>query len=497
MAIKLRVISDHYRALGEQRSRVFGVNGGTIGRAPDNDWVLPDPSRVVSGHHCEIEYRGGAYWLKDTSTNGVFVNDSEEPASAGGPLALRDGDRLRIGDYELIVSVDSRIDFLPAAAEEHSAALHLDQHIGADLDVNSLLGPRTEDSGEFQPRTVFGMTVPVSARPIHRPPPPPEPETEPEPPASTGTPYRESRRQSAPTPRPATATQPMPPMPPVTPVTPVPPARAQEIPSPSAVSAAPVSPPPPPPTPAAAGGNDWALRTRAITRQELADAMARRQGRIEAKQQAQPFHQQATTWSDLRSAVQAFCRGAGIDPAALSAEAQSMLPLIAGQLLREAVVGLNDLAQSRAQANPAGAVTQPGGSNPLRTSTSVEQALIRLLESHGRLYGGPVDALRDVLQDAKDHEAAMTAGMQAGLETVLDQLSPTSVADQFEQGRARTLAPGQDPRPRYWEHYAEFYRVITQNRGDGLPHSFTEAFARAYAASRDELRSRRRDRDGD
>ena len=45
MAIKLRVISDHYRELGENRSRVFGVNGGTIGRAPDNDWVLPDPGR--------------------------------------------------------------------------------------------------------------------------------------------------------------------------------------------------------------------------------------------------------------------------------------------------------------------------------------------------------------------------------------------------------------------------------------------------------------------
>jgi type VI secretion system protein len=60
MAIKLRVISDHYRELGEQRSRVFGVNGGSIGRAPDNDWVLPDPGRVVSGHHCEIEYRGGS-----------------------------------------------------------------------------------------------------------------------------------------------------------------------------------------------------------------------------------------------------------------------------------------------------------------------------------------------------------------------------------------------------------------------------------------------------
>ena len=165
MAIKLRVISDHYRELGEQRSRVFGVNGGTIGRAPDNDWVLPDPKRVVSGHHCEIEYRNGAYWIKDTSTNGVFVNDAEDPVSVTGPIALHDGDRLRIGDYDVVVSVDARIDFLPAASEEHSAAKHLDEHIGADLDMDSLLAPRApEDSGSISVRNVFGIKLPREFR---------------------------------------------------------------------------------------------------------------------------------------------------------------------------------------------------------------------------------------------------------------------------------------------------------------------------------------------
>ena len=464
MAIKLRVISDHYRMLGEQRSRVFGVNGGTIGRSADNDWVLPDPARVVSGHHCEIEYRGGTYWLKDTSTNGVFVNDAEEPASVAGPLALRDGDRLRIGDYELVVSVDSRIDFLPAAAEEHSAAKHLDRHIGADLDVDSLLTPRTEDSGAFQARNAFGLTVPVKPRPIHRPPPETRGEPEPEPPASTGTPAGLARPVRAPVAAPAPALE-----------------SARTAPSPAV---------------ARAGGNpEWAMRTRALTREELADAMARRQSRIDARQQVQPFHQQAAAWSDLRTATQAFCRGAGIDPAALSAEAQSMLPLVAGQLLREVVVGLSDLAQSRAKETPAGATPQAAGSNPLRTSTDVEQALVRLFESHGRLYGGPVEALRDVLQDVKDHEAAMRTAMRTGLETLIGQLSPTNVADQFEHGRARTLAPGQDPRPKYWEHYAEFHRVVTQNRGDGLPHSFAEAYARSYASAREELRAKRRERD--
>jgi type VI secretion system protein ImpI len=363
----------------------------------------------------------------------------------------------------VVVSVDSRIDFLPAASEEHSAAKHLDEHIGADLDMDSLLSPRTDDSGAFQARGVFGMTVPIEARPIHRPPSARPVETEPEPPASTGTPYREAR----PAPGPAPEARPKP-------------------------------NPPPAPATSAVGGPDWAMRTRAITRQELADAMARRQSRIEARQQVQPFHQQATTWTDLKSAVQAFCRGAGIDPSALSAEAQSMLPLVAGQLLREAVVGLNDLAQSRSKSATVAPAAQPTGSNPLRTSSSVEQALVRLFESHGRLYGGPVDALRDVLQEAKDHEAAVQAGMQAGLDAVLGQLSPSSVADQFEQGRARTLAPGQDPRPKYWDHYAEFYRVITQGAGgDSLPIPFTEAFARAYGAAREELRAKRRERDTD
>jgi predicted component of type VI protein secretion system len=173
-----------------------------------------------------------------------------------------------------------------------------------------------------------------------------------------------------------------------------------------------------------------------------------------------------------------------------------MLPLVAGQLLREAVVGLNDLAQTRAKVGAAAQASQPNGSNPLRTSSSVEQALIRLFESHGRLYGGPVDALRDVLQDAKDHETAAQAATQAGLDELVGQLSPTSVADQFEQTRARTLVPGQDPRAKYWEHYTEFFRVITQNRGEGPPLVYTDAYAKVYAQTRDDLRARRRDRDG-
>lgn len=457
MAIKLRVISDQYRELGEHRARVFGVNGGTIGRAPDNDWVLPDPKRLVSGHHCEITYRGGSYWLKDTSTNGVYVNDAEEPVSSGSPVPLQDGDRLRLGDYEVIVGIDERMDFLPSAAEQRSAEQHMDSGvISAKLDVNSLFVRRDPaESGSISIHNAFGIKLGKSGAEIPLEPPPNPPSTRPRPEAVVAL-----AEPAAPAPAPA--------------------------------ASAPAEPTPLAPT------ADWALKTRAITRQELADALARRQSRLEARPQTLPFHQQATTWEDLRGAVQAFCRGAGIDPASLSPEAQSMLPLLAGQLLREAVVGLNDLQLARQAATPSAAsagAASVSASNPLRTSSSVEQALQRLFESHGRLYGGPVDALREVLQEVRDHEAAMNAAIRAGTQALLEQLSPGNVADQFEQGRARTLAPGQDPRPRYWEYYAEFYRVIAQSASDGVPHPFAEAFAKAYEETRAGLRTKRKGRE--
>lgn len=111
MALKLRVISDHYKALGKRSSRLFGVTGGKIGRAQDNDWILPDPDRYVSSHHCKVDFRAGRWMLEDTSTNGVFINGSDTPASVAGAYTLQDGDRLRLGDYEVLVSIDERNDF--------------------------------------------------------------------------------------------------------------------------------------------------------------------------------------------------------------------------------------------------------------------------------------------------------------------------------------------------------------------------------------------------
>jgi predicted component of type VI protein secretion system len=106
MPLKLTITSTHKDLMGDDHYREFRASGGTIGRALENDWILPDRDRFISGRHATIDFRSGAYYLADTSTNGVYINDEEEPIGRRHPRRLFDGDRLRMGDFLISVSVD-------------------------------------------------------------------------------------------------------------------------------------------------------------------------------------------------------------------------------------------------------------------------------------------------------------------------------------------------------------------------------------------------------
>jgi Mrp family chromosome partitioning ATPase/pSer/pThr/pTyr-binding forkhead associated (FHA) protein len=108
MALELLILKDPCREISKHRVRAFGEHGGEIGRAPDSFWVLPDPKGYVSSHHCSITYRDGVYWLRDSSRNGVFLNGSRVPLGFGNEVPLRNDDRLRIAEYEVVVRLDKR-----------------------------------------------------------------------------------------------------------------------------------------------------------------------------------------------------------------------------------------------------------------------------------------------------------------------------------------------------------------------------------------------------
>jgi type VI secretion system protein len=172
MTLRLRVVSDQRRSLGDRSSIVFTVDGGTIGRSADNDWVLPDPLRYVSAHHARVQFRSGRFYLQDLSTNGVFVNDETEPLSRRGSdgYALRNGDVIRVGDYQIVVALDAdnepRHDDTGAAAVPTSIhALHThgraaQTDIGAMLNLDDLLIPDNTPTGEqMLPVNAYGQAI--------------------------------------------------------------------------------------------------------------------------------------------------------------------------------------------------------------------------------------------------------------------------------------------------------------------------------------------------
>src|ERR1700725_7574 len=69
-----------------------------IGRSRDCDIALACPS--VSGRHCELQFRDGAWWVRDLgSKNGTAVNGIKRPEQRIGP-----DDVLSVGRQRFVLS---------------------------------------------------------------------------------------------------------------------------------------------------------------------------------------------------------------------------------------------------------------------------------------------------------------------------------------------------------------------------------------------------------
>jgi type VI secretion system protein len=464
MALKLRVISDQYKALGKRSSRLFGVTGGRIGRAQDNDWVLPDPERYVSSHHCKVEFRAGKWMLEDTSTNGVFINGADSPASVAGAYSLQDGDRLRIGDYDIIVSIDDRNDFSPDASgqvpapprvrNKVQARPKLEEDLGEELDLTDLISESSIHAVPELPvppkRAAGGGTLdlaraltadPEVVELVMEPPPPP-------PAAAAAKPARSGYSSLLDSSREDTEQRTV--------------AHGRK-------------------------GDDWQMQTRPYDRKTLTAltspaALAKPPEKPEPER---PKRLVETGSNEANGGVEAFCRGAGIDPANLPADAQNALLTLAGQMLREVVLGMMEALKARSELKTrlrlSQTTIQPGENNPLKFSPSVDEAVMKLLDPHSSRYLGPIEAIRESFADLRTHQAALLAAIQAGADELMSRIEPDELQERFDRGLKRGALLGATNKMKYWDLYCEFYQVLNQRSEQGLPTLFAEELARIYS----------------
>ncbi|HXA92748.1 MAG TPA: type VI secretion system-associated FHA domain protein TagH [Steroidobacteraceae bacterium] len=399
MALRLRIISDHRRVLGERSSVVFDGGGGSIGRATDNDWVLPDPLRYMSAHHARIHFRDGRYLLEDVSTNGVFVNDDEQPLGQRGPHPLQNGDVLRLGDYQMVVveleaaratqaspAAVATADPVPTHVDGLRAVGRVSQtDLGAALNLNDLLVAGESPTGSgVRPVNAYGQAVA----------------------AMTDTQTDEEEQAVA----------------------------------------------------------------RRMERLARAAAKAR-----EAKGTSLP------ALYDVHAGLQTFCRGAGIDTQTLPAEAQTRLLHLAGQLVREALVGLKDLERARREIHNRFRIELPEAEDDPRPSlarSTIEELLVELFGQHESRRLDAVQWLRDTVEGSKAHERATMEAMREAFVEFIERFNPAELEARFQRSsrRGKKSAGGEA----HWEMFAEFYRNLTEMPPDHLPHTFVEAFALAY-----------------
>src|SRR5688572_17714887 len=119
---------------GEVGRQVLTEDGGTIGRAATNSWVLTQ--NKVSGHHATISFRNGVFYIQDKSRNGVSINSPDNRLVRDRPYALKSGDVIFIEPYEIDVSIDADV--------ERPRYQPLDDPFGQDDPFAPVRGPQPE-----------------------------------------------------------------------------------------------------------------------------------------------------------------------------------------------------------------------------------------------------------------------------------------------------------------------------------------------------------------
>lgn len=116
MNLILEVISCGGQSAQSGPRRVFGIEGGHIGRAPDCDWVLPSP--FISRHHATVCCVDDVFYIVSTGKNGVALNSAVAMLPQFEHRALKSGDRLFIDDYEVAVEISEAEQGHAAPAEQ-------------------------------------------------------------------------------------------------------------------------------------------------------------------------------------------------------------------------------------------------------------------------------------------------------------------------------------------------------------------------------------------
>jgi type VI secretion system protein ImpI len=453
MFLTLEITSPQAAKFGSQRLHTFGIEGGRIGRAADNEWVIPD--QYVHSIHAVVRFMSGLFFIEKRGQNRVSVNRPDVDLPINEPFPLRDGDRLYIDEYELTVRVSRVAPTVERVAAPPPQQVPLDPITGSrrpartgsildDLDSQNLdpldnyqsLSPKTRAPSPQSSVLTHGSVLSDHYRA-------PTINDPPQPGGGNFIPddwERTSMTRFGQTPKAAPAPQSAGPPPSYSP-------PLQNYQAPPYVAPVPAAPAMPERPAAPIAGNLAGL----------AEALGLRSNELSA--------------ADVE---------------------------VLGRALRNSLSGLIELLQVRNEIRSRFRVALTLGGkadpNPLKSAPNVEDALHELFRRRQPGALAVDQAIADGMEEARLHQLAILDAMRGAFDALIARLDPAAMAAQSETtGKRNPLAIA--GRSRHWENYLEYFgEQMGHDREEAFRRLFGSEFAGAYEQSLDRLRRMTRNR---
>lgn len=399
-------------------ARRFDRGGGVLGRGAGSDLVLEDPTKYISRAHARIEFRDGGWFLVDLGSNPCLVNG--QLLGDAGPARLVGGERIDIGDYTLVATLEPEPEPTPAPAmplyDEAPDAL-------AGAAIVDVAGPF---DAAFDPaHDPLGLNLaPMAAPPSG---------------------YRGAESDHAP------------------------PEQAVLIMPPPVLAAAPLIP------------DDYDPLADVVPRRAVEPAPPGPQR--PAPEVPVNGDQVAAPATDENRVLQALLRGLGV-PDLHSRHDPEALAELAGAMLREATAGTIGVLMARTLTKRGSRVEMtmiaPEANNPLKFFPDAATALTHMLQGPLPGYLPPDRAFAGAFVDLRAHELAVMAGTRAALAGVLRRFDPAVIEERLHEPGllAKVFAGGH--KTRMWDRMVQVYDQLALEADEDFQRLFGAAFAQAY-----------------
>jgi type VI secretion system FHA domain protein len=181
-----------------------------------------------------------------------------------------------------------------------------------------------------------------------------------------------------------------------------------------------------------------------------------------------------TTFTDDKF-FNAFIEGAGLDNKNIKIENTPEQMRLIGMMFRHLVDGTVGVLRSRAEFKSQFRVSvttiKSADNNPLKFSVTTDEAVSHLLNNGQGGFKHSVEAIDEGFNDIVTHQLAMQAGIQAALSELFSKFDPKCIEKLFEEGLVL------QKKSRCWEKYVALYPGIVEQTTEEF---FGEAFADAY-----------------